>query len=246
MFKFAIIAAAATTTATAANDAAAAAAAAMAGEAFIPGAAESASLTGFGMPASLTGMEGEGMGYKTMGYRRKLYNKFAGCDCGESEGEGEGEGMGYKTMGYRKLYNKFADCDCSGAEGAEPTSLPSGMNYGIPADLPRRQLYNNNDDAAAAAAAAMAGGAFIPEAAEPTQLPSAINFGMPASLTGMEGEGEGMGSGDRKLAVQNTLGGKCDLVTNCGTANGKVLSCTVQLFGVGKCVVYQGRTWNEQ
>ena len=47
----------------------------------------------FGMPASLTGMEGEGMGY-----RRKLYNKFAGCDCGEGEGEGEGEGMGYKTM----------------------------------------------------------------------------------------------------------------------------------------------------
>jgi hypothetical protein len=130
--------------------------------------------------------------------------------------------------------------------GAEPTSLPSGMNYGIPTHLPRRQLYNNNDDAAAAAAAAMAGEAFISEAAEPSQLPSAIKFGMPASLTGMEGEGEGMGSGDRKLAVQNTLGGKCDLVTNCGTANGKVLSCTVQLFGVGKCVVYQGRTWNEQ
>jgi hypothetical protein len=145
MFKFAIIAAA-TTTATAANDAAAAAAAAMAGEAFIPEAAESASLTGFGMPASLTDMEGEGMGYKTMGYRRKLYNKFAGCDCGEGEGEGEGEGMGYKTMGYRKLYNKFADCNCGDTEGAEPT-----------------------------------------------QLPSAINFGMPASLTGMEGESEGMG-----------------------------------------------------
>ena len=33
--------------------------------------------------------------------------------------------------------------------GAEPTSLPSGMNYGIPDDLPRRQLYNNNGEAAA-------------------------------------------------------------------------------------------------
>ena len=43
--------------------------------------------------------------------------------------------MGYKTMGYRKLYNKFADCDCSGAEGAEPTSLPSGINFGMPASL---------------------------------------------------------------------------------------------------------------
>ena len=91
--------------------------------------------------------------------------------------------------------------------GAEPTSLPSGMNYGIPDDLPRRQLYNNNDDAAAAAAAAMAGRAFIPEAAEPTQLPSAINFGMPASLTGMEGEGEGGGMGYKTMGYRRMLRG---------------------------------------
>ena len=81
------------------------------------------------------------------------------------------------------------------------------MNYGIPDDLPRRQLYNNNDDAAAAAAAAMAGRAFIPEAAEPTQLPSAINFGMPASLTGMEGEGEGGGMGYKTMGYRRMLRG---------------------------------------
>ena len=43
--------------------------------------------------------------------------------------------MGYKTMGYRKLYNKFADCNCGDTEGAEPTQLPSAINFGMPASL---------------------------------------------------------------------------------------------------------------
>jgi hypothetical protein len=64
--------------------------------------------------------------------------------------------MGYKTMGYRKLYNKFAGCNCGDTEGAEPTQLPSAINFGMPASLTdmegegmgyktmgyRRKLYN--------------------------------------------------------------------------------------------------------
>jgi hypothetical protein len=56
--------------------------------------------------------------------------------------------------------------------GAEPTSLPSGMNNGIPADWPRRQLYNNNADCDCSGA----------EGAEPTSLPSGMNYGIPADL----------------------------------------------------------------
>jgi len=63
----------------------------------------------FGVPASLPGIE---YGYQKMGYRRKLYNKFAGCDCGEGGG-------------YRKLYNKFGDCDCGAAKFTFTCQQPS-------------------------------------------------------------------------------------------------------------------------
>ena len=91
----------------------------------------------FGIPSELPTIGSNSFGIPSGGLRnlpRKLYRKV-GCDCGEGKGEGEGyKTMGYRRQLYQK---HRADCKCGGSTGgAGGKAAPSGANFGIPSALP--------------------------------------------------------------------------------------------------------------